>query len=582
MSKRSADASFLGKTTHKKKKAADVKPAPINTDDRPNTPDTTESTEEQARSLLNNDNVTLPTSEEAVITPKKKTGAKASPPQKKGAKAATPKKKGAKVSPPKKGSKTSPPKKTTVTKAEVTKPPVGNGFWPYAYDIPIPPKSEFWGRKPESGDPRPSPNQPSARESHGQTDPPMWENRGYRYKRPFRYTKHNYQVEPDNVDELPRNRDQEDLLTVKLIDMRPKKKDDPEPKRAPTIYCYKKTPKDWKCKQSIKALNDRRYQAIDRITMDPPWSRIEREYLASLLRDNPDASIWELTELHNDRFKDKDYTQDTGLHMQTLSTGRTVESVRHQYTTYKPSYDHGEPPVNVRWRGDPSAEAKALRVTGRFLKSFGPPSKKEEQMHDERLRGVEVESDDDNTPRKRSPRKKSPQAVDDSDESDDDEALNPPLSRKRRASGESHNDERLAKHSKTGDDHPFTGQARLDDESEDLLALAGGYDNDDTSSLLEEGDDDSEQADEMIEGESNLELDVIPDAVEESATASDQGPPVVKKTVVEQTTVIESTNPQGTSTTTFVEHIESVNMRDAQIHASRDIEIDEDYDDGEE
>ncbi|KAL6158820.1 hypothetical protein ACJQWK_03092 [Exserohilum turcicum] len=327
-------------------------------------------------------------------------------------------------------------------------PPVGDGFDDFRRDIDIPPVNPFWGIKPLPGSPRPDPVQPSARESNGQTNPPLWEDRGYRYKRGSRYVKYFGPIAPDNVDELEENLDQEDLLIVKMIDMRPKSRKDPTPKRMPMIYCYGKVPRDWNNMQTLKALNDRRYQAIDRTTMDAPWTRIEREYLASLLQEDPDASIWDLTERHNDRFMNKDFTGETGFDFGNLSTGRTVESVRYEYTTFKPLYDKGKVPGMVRWRGDQSPEAKAIRASGRAERAFGPPSRVLQMAHDAENGGAEDDEDEGN-------------------DGDDEDEEAPETSTTKQS--------KFPKRSNSRHD-AFPGQNRLGDDEEMLLELAGAYD----------------------------------------------------------------------------------------------------------
>ncbi|KAI4942789.1 hypothetical protein J4E91_009708 [Alternaria rosae] len=471
-------------------------------------------------------------------------------------------KKSAKAATPKKPKKTVTPKKPAATKskAKAKKPPVGEGFDPYTHNIVIPPKSEwseFWGVKPVPGDPQPSAKQPSARESMGQTEPPLWEIRGFRYKRGSRHTKHNYQVEPDNVDQLPQDKDQEDLLAVPLMDMRLTDKNDfTSYKKDPVVYCYNNVPKDWNNKQTVKALNDRRYQAIDRITMDPPWSKIEREYLASLLRDNSDASIWNLTELHNDRFKGKEHREATAFG--ELSSGRTVESTRYQYTSYKPCYDRGEAPPNVRWRGDPSPEAKALEASGRLEAAFGLPDKALLKEYDN-VHDGNGEDDDDDKPKKPAKKKpskkrKSQAAVEDYDS---EEAFGSPLDRKRRASEDSGEQERTAKKSKTDGVRPFAGQPTFHKDEEDLLTLAGAYGDDDSSLVILEGDD-AEQSEEMREEDyDDAEDQLVFTALKESAAESAQST-LVEQTAVEQTTIVEPT------------------------HVARQIEVDENYSDEEE
>jgi hypothetical protein len=332
--------------------------------------------------------------------------------------------------------------KTKTEKKKTKKPPVSDGFADFQKDITVPPSNPFWGIKPMPGDPQPDPIQPSARSSNGQTNPPLWEDRGYRYKRGSRFVKYFGPIPPDDLDELEDDLDQEDLHVVKMVDMRPKSKEDPTPKRVPVVYCYGKTPKDWTNMQAIKALNDRRYQAIDRTTLDRPWKRIEREYLASLLRETPDASIWDLTERHNDRFMGKDFTDETGFDFANLSTGRTVESVRYEYMTYKPLYDAGKVPEAVRWRGDPSLEAKAIRASGRAETAFGPPSRALELAHDAEYGGEEDEDASMSTKESKRTTKKSSSSQD-STQTD-----------------------------------PFSGQEKLEDDEERLLELAGAYGSD--------------------------------------------------------------------------------------------------------
>ncbi|KAL5116352.1 hypothetical protein ACEQ8H_005700 [Pleosporales sp. CAS-2024a] len=238
-----------------------------------------------------------------------------------------------------------------------------------------PDNNGWWGLKPVSGDARPDAEQPSARKSNGATNPPMFEDRGFRFKRGSRYVKYFGPVKPEGADDGP-DLDQEDLLVIRVIDMRTTTKGRKptaqdvavEPKRTTNVYfCDHGKPKDWNSMQTIKALNDRRSQAIDRITQDAPWTKMEREYLGQLLAETPDASIWDLTERHNDRFMNKDCVLAVGWE---LSPGRTVESVRHEYVTYKPLYDRGDVPV-TRWSRDKTAQGE--RTTRKMNTVFGTP-----------------------------------------------------------------------------------------------------------------------------------------------------------------------------------------------------------------
>ncbi|KAF1911458.1 hypothetical protein BDU57DRAFT_524595 [Ampelomyces quisqualis] len=282
-------------------------------------------------------------------------------------------------------------KKVVVKKTKA--PPVKEVFNLWKPEITLPASNDFWGVKPKTGDARPHANQPAARDSNAAVHPPLWEDRGFRFKRGSRYVKYFGPIKPEGADDGP-DLDQEDLLVLKLMDMRPKNKRDQAPRRIPTFYAFEAgKPKDWNNMQAIKALNDRRGQAIDRITVDAPWSQLEREYLAQLLVEHPMASIWELTELHNDHFMGKEFTETTGFAHAQLSLGRTVESVRHEYMSFKPVYDGGEAPENVRFRNDNSVAGKALRASKKTEKAFGAPSHALEKEWDG-AREAEDDADD--------------------------------------------------------------------------------------------------------------------------------------------------------------------------------------------
>jgi hypothetical protein len=348
------------------------------------------------------------------------------------------------------------------SKLKATKnPPVKSCFEPWKPNITIPPKNDFWGIKPKTGDPRPHPDQPSARESNGATNPPMWENRKFRFKRGSRNVKYFGPIEPPNSQALP-DLDQEDLLAVQLIDMRIVGKKNPVPRRQPIVYFYEHgKPKDWNNMQAIKALNDRRGQSIDRITLDDPWTPTERQYLAALLVEFPDASIWELTERPNDRFMGQDFAPSTAFGFSELSQGRTVESVRHEYVTYKASYDNGEAPSRVRWRTDKSKEGKALHAAKKMVAIFGPPDKKLEEAFDAE-EDVSDGEHEDGTPTK-APAKKA--------------TSKKPSPQKRRAK----KSEKVVDQPEDEGEHRnvpdalFTAQPKLDALDEELLELAGAY-----------------------------------------------------------------------------------------------------------
>jgi hypothetical protein len=260
------------------------------------------------------------------------------------------------------------PIKKTKTKAVPIATLFDNATLP---QVPVPKYNDAWGRKPLPGPegPRSHPDQPSARGSDGQTIPALWEDRGHRYQRGNRFVK-SFRKGASLAKDAPANHDQENLLSIKLIDMRPKSRKEPTPRRLPIVYSYEHgRPKDWDNKQAIKALNDRRQQAIDRITVDAAWTNEEREYLAYLFGKFPEASMLEITERFNHRFMD-DFVTRTAFSGDRLSTGRTIESVRSEYLVSQESYNKGETPEKKELT-DKSGEVKAAEK--RMIEKFGAP-----------------------------------------------------------------------------------------------------------------------------------------------------------------------------------------------------------------
>ncbi|KAF2659882.1 hypothetical protein K491DRAFT_712177 [Lophiostoma macrostomum CBS 122681] len=214
---------------------------------------------------------------------------------------------------------------------------------------------DSWGKKPlpGPGGPKSHPDLPSARSSNAETVPPLWEDRGFRFRK-GRYQKRVGKLadESDDDDEDDKDLplvDQQQHLVIKLMDMRPNRDNGNQPKRTAEIYAYENgIPKDWTNHQALKALNDRRRDAISRFTCDPPWTDLEREYLTQLCVDYPDASILEYTERFNYRFKG-DYKEKTGfVQFHEIYDGRTIESVRYEYLSFKKLYDRGEVPQPTR------------------------------------------------------------------------------------------------------------------------------------------------------------------------------------------------------------------------------------------
>jgi hypothetical protein len=362
---------------------------------------------------------------------------------------------------------------STGKKAKTPKqPPVHLAFESWKPSITVPSANPFWGCKPRTGDARPHAEQPSARDSNAATNPPLWEDRGYRFKRGSRYVKYFGPIKPEGADDGP-DLDQEDLLVIKLIDMRPISKHNRSPRCSPTYYFFEAgKPKDWNNMQAIKALNDRRHQAIDRITADAPWTQRERDYLSALINQHPDASIWELTELHNDYFMDREYADGTGFGFAELSTGRTVESVRYEYLTYKPAYDDGAAPQNVRWRKDKSAAGKALEASKRMEKAFGPPSKQLENEFDNAAGAGDDASDDEKPAKKATPKKAAPKKTTTKKAAPKKETL------KKTATGKVTKKTSTKKSKKESElqvaaAKAMAEQSKLADEDEELLNLAG-------------------------------------------------------------------------------------------------------------
>lgn len=225
----------------------------------------------------------------------------------------------------------------------------------------LPPVQATWGIKPFPGDPagpQPHPTSPAARTSNAATNPPLWEDRKF----PFvsgRYHK-SFGPGPAPTDPATPDLDQEDNLVLRLIDMRPIRSGPNKgvPRRQPITWHFQNgKPKDWAdVKQTLHAMNTRRRDNLRAITRDVPWTAYERQYLAELFRDYPNASITELAERHNylftNNFRDGPLEEihDVAFHQVTaeLSTGRTTESFRHEYLTWKHVYDSGDIPNPAR------------------------------------------------------------------------------------------------------------------------------------------------------------------------------------------------------------------------------------------
>ncbi|KAI8942927.1 hypothetical protein NX059_000965 [Plenodomus lindquistii] len=320
-------------------------------------------------------------------------------------------------------------KKAATPKAATKKaPPVKDLFQPWTPpETEIPEPNQYWGIRPvmrhvdeddeDSAmvpDPMPHPDQPSARLTNGATNPPLWEDLGAHFK-PGRHQRYTTQTAPDDVDDSEETIDQEDNLQIRLIDMRVKGKGaDKAPARQPVTYHYGedqkdedgvkgklgKRPIDWNNTQALKCLNDRRQQVINRLTRPNNWEATERQYLADLFKEFPDASVWEITARWNSRFIGEAIDTHEGVGTQYVCRGRTVEDVRNEYVTYKPSYDAGKVPKGTRPKKNYSDEGLAATAEWEAkAEKFGLPVKgkkgKAAAVEDEPEEGAEEPEEGD-------------------------------------------------------------------------------------------------------------------------------------------------------------------------------------------
>ena len=239
----------------------------------------------------------------------------------------------------------------------------------------------LWGIIPVHGKdgPQPHPDQPSARSSNAATVPPLWEDRGFRFKHGRWQDRVGSSADTpdDEGGQVEEKIDQEKHLVIKLMDMRPimNKDGTSSPRRKPIIYYYENGIPDWDSTQALKALNDRRRDAIARHTCDFPWSELERQYLTQLCTDHPDASILELAERFNYRFQGdfKEVVAFGGFHK--IHPGRTIESIRYEYCNHKKLYDQGEVPKPTREeteKQDPKGKNKGQHPDDWMREHFGP------------------------------------------------------------------------------------------------------------------------------------------------------------------------------------------------------------------
>ncbi|KAF2110627.1 hypothetical protein BDV96DRAFT_583465 [Lophiotrema nucula] len=212
-------------------------------------------------------------------------------------------------------------------------------------------------------------DQPAARSSNAATSPALWEDVVQR----FHHGRYHEIVEGDTVTKI----DQKEMVLFKMMDMRPARQDDPdgEPRRLPMVYECKGIPLNWKNKVLVKAMNDRRYQALQRARNAPRWDARERAHIVALLNEFPDISITELTERLNFRFKG-DAVESSMLPPHKLHPGRTIEDVRAEYLEHKEKYDAGIVPTAPRMNKELGLEEKkTAKALEEIYKIFAPTDK---------------------------------------------------------------------------------------------------------------------------------------------------------------------------------------------------------------
>lgn len=297
------------------------------------------------------------------------------------------------------------PQQSQGNKTTCRNPPIRSLFIPWHPSVSVPSAADdFWGRipypkDPEAG-PQPHPEQPPARTSNAATIPSLWEDRGHKFIE-GRYHKH-LPGKPVNNDPNAPYYDQEDDLVIKLMDMGLDENN--QPLRRPTYYVYTNgKPKDWNNKQALRSMNNARRTNIRRITCDPPWTNLEHEYLAELLIEYPNASILELAERFNYRFKG-DYKETTAfMKAARIHNGRTLESIRNEYLQYKDRFDNGEVPVLRREEHD-RTEKYRKTVLDSVMQKFNVDYSSDDEIKSKILTFVADDSISSNSPMFPSPR----------------------------------------------------------------------------------------------------------------------------------------------------------------------------------
>lgn len=221
----------------------------------------------------------------------------------------------------------------------------GDGFMPWSPPaalalIPagVPEAQPHWGIVPRPGGyERPSDIQPSARDSNGAVQPPLWEDRkgGVRLKRGSR---------------IMNGYDQADHMWLQLMDLRPKNAKNPQPRRTPIGYYYVRgMPVDWNDQAALNDLNKALQAAIrNNSNKETSFSTSERWILANIFYEHPEVSLLDAAELFNERAHPV-----LGSEEGQYPSGRFTESIQHEFRMYKSAYVQGIAPTDETQKDSP-------------------------------------------------------------------------------------------------------------------------------------------------------------------------------------------------------------------------------------
>ena len=128
------------------------------------------------------------------------------------------------------------------------------------------------------------------------------------------------------------------------MDMRAISKKNEAPKRTPVAYYYEHgMPVDWNNTGPVNDLNKALQEAVKaKSNKETQYTPIERQILAGLFAQNPDASIWDIAEQFNHQAHPLNGTEDG-----QYPKGRFTESICHEYCIYKSTYDNGNAPTDA-------------------------------------------------------------------------------------------------------------------------------------------------------------------------------------------------------------------------------------------